>query len=102
VSAAVEFVRWYNVAAAVAVIVTGTAQARRWRTFDAETRLHWQSTALLNLTALFGTWESLRDGYPGGGRVYLLAVGLTWLLAAVAYRPFVRWRTRHRTPPEAP
>lgn len=96
-----DAVRIYNVTAAVLIIVLGTVQAGRWRSFDTAERLHWQATALFNLTALIGSAESLRDGLPGGLRVYLLAVGLSWLLAVVLHHPFTRWRARRRRPTEA-
>jgi len=95
-----EIVRWFNVAAALLIIVVGTAQAGRWRGFTADERLHWQSTALFNLTALIGTCESLRDGVRGGLRVYALAIALCWLLAVVLRRPLRRWRRRRRHPRE--
>ena len=96
----VEVVRWLNVLIAAAVIVAGTLQIRRWAWFSPQERLHWQATAVLNLTSLIGTWESLRGGYAGGFRVYVLFVGLSWLLAAVLYRPVTRWRHRRTHPKE--
>lgn len=97
-----DLMRWYNVAVAATVVIAGTAQSRRWAAFSVPERLHWQATAVLNLTALIGTWESLRAGYPGGLRVYLLAVGVTWLLAAVLHDPLTRWRTRRHATKESP
>lgn len=94
-----DVVRVYSLAVAVLVVAVGTAQIRRWPAFDPQERLHWLATCLLNLTALVGTWESLRAGYPGGLRVYLLALALTWLLAAVSYQPVTAWRTRRQEPP---
>ncbi len=82
-----EVLRIYSVTLCCLVIVVGTAQARRWLALSPEERLHCLSSALLNLAALVGTVEALRAGYPGGGRVYLVAVAVTWLLAAVSYRP---------------
>lgn len=93
-----DAVRWLNLALSVAVIVAGTVQIRRWRGFTPTERLHWQSTAVLNLAALIGTVESLIGGYPGGLRIYLISVGLCWLLAAVLYRPICARRTRLRSP----
>ena len=98
----IDVVRWFNVAAALVVIAAGTVQIRQWRTFRPAERLHWQSTALFNLTALIGSLESLRGHLAGGSRVYLLAVALTWLLAAVLHRPYARWRARRRTHEESP
>lgn len=87
-----DAVRWLNLALSIATIVAGTAQIRRWRGFSTMERLHWQSTAVLNLAALIGTVEGLLGHYPGGWRVYVLTVGLVWLLAAVLYQPVCAWR----------
>ena len=89
--------RWYNLACSLAIGLIGTPQLRTllFERGD-KARLLWQSSIVLNLAILLGTVESLRAGYPGGYRVYLIAVGLTWLLAAVLYTPLMRWRGRHR------
>lgn len=91
-----DAVRWMNLVVSLATILIGTSQARQWARFTPMERLHWQSTAVLNLAALIGTVEGLRGGYPGGVRVYLLAVGLWWLLAAVLYRPVLLLLERRR------
>lgn len=85
-----------NLVLSVATIVIGTAQARRWRLFSPVERLHWQSTAVLNLAILIGTIEALHGDYPGGLRIYLISVGLWWLLTAVLYRPVLLLVERRR------
>lgn len=99
-----DAIRIYSITVAALIIVAGTVQIRRWSTFDQQDRLHWQSTALLNLAALIGSWEALTAGYPGGFRIYLVAVGLTWLLGAVLLKPLERWRERRagNVTPESP
>lgn len=92
----IEVLRWYSVTASVLVILVGTAQWRRWPQFRAQERLHWLSTALLNLAALVGSLEALAYGLPGGVRIYLVAVAVTWLLVAVLHHPAAAWRARHR------
>lgn len=101
-----ELIRYYNVVLATGIGIVGTSQLRAlFAESDHRERLHWLSTILLNLTSLWGTIESLRAGYPGGVRVYLLAVALTWLFVAVAYQPWERLKARRAgkiTPPDAP
>lgn len=101
-----DLIRYYNVIMAVGIGIVGTSQLRELFEYsDRRERLHWLSTILLNLTALWGTVESLRAGYPGGARIYFLAVALTWLFVAVAYRPLERlqaWRHGKITPPVTP
>ena len=94
-----DSLRCYTLTIAVLVIVVGTAQIRRWMLFAPQERLHWLSTALLNLAALVGSWEGLRGDYPGGIRVYLTALATTWLLAAVLYRPLCELIERRREEP---
>ena len=97
-----DVLRVYSLTLCLLIIAAGTAQMRRWLTYAPQERLHWLSTALLNLAALVGTWEALRAGYPGGLRVHLTALALTWLLAAVLYRPVCAARARRRTHKEIP
>lgn len=90
-----DIFRWYNIACAISIALVGTPQLRWIFSLGGQEQLHWQSTILLNLTALWGTIESLRAGYPAGLRVYLLSMALTWLLVAVCYEPWDRWQ-EHR------
>ncbi len=83
----VELLRTYNLVVAALIIVAGTCQWRRWRTFPPQERLHWQATALLNLAALIGAVEALARGTRPGIAVWIVAVALTWLLCAVLYWP---------------
>ena len=91
-----DWIRYYNVVVAVGIALAGTPQLRELFDTTQRERLHWLSTIFLNVTALWGTIESLKAGYPGGFRVYLLAMALTWLFVAVAYRPWELLQERRR------
>lgn len=80
-------IRLYTISVCVLVILIGTPQLRRWMRGTAEERLHWLSTIALNLAILLGTADAYRQDIPGGTRLYLVAVAVTWLLAAVLYQP---------------
>lgn len=88
----------YSVAVSALAALVGTAQIRQWMRFEPRERLLWLSVAVLNLTAFVGSVEALVQGNPGGWRVYLTALAVTWLLATVLYGPVLalcdRWRTR--------
>lgn len=101
-------VRIYTVVVCALVVLIGTPQLRGWfREGDAKRRLHWLSSIALNLAILLGTAEALYVGAPGGIRVLLVAVAVTWLLAAVAYYPIVgllarRHHSHHSSPRQEP
>lgn len=98
-----EAVRLYTVAVCLSCAVIGTPQLRGWmRDATPHEHLHWMSTVALNLAIGVGTFEAYLSDVPGGWRVYLVAVAVTWLLAAVLYRP-ARWliQRRRRTPEES-
>lgn len=101
-----EWLRIYVVVVSLFVMVVGTMQWRRFLVFIPENQLAWLSIAALNLAIGVGTLESFVDGAPGGVRNYLIAVAMTWLLAAVCYRPFLwahlRWRAWRKTQKEIP
>lgn len=90
-----DMVRYYNLACAISIAIVGTPQLRFFLSLGGRPQLVWMSIILFNLTAGWGTFESLRAGYPGGLRVYFLAVALTWTLAAVLWRP-LEWMQERR------
>jgi len=89
-------VRIYTICVCITVALVGTPQLWRWMRGTAEERLHWLATVAINLAILLGTFEALRAHADGGIRVYLVAVAMTWLLAAVLYRPVHTVLERHR------
>lgn len=89
-----DLFRWYNLIVAVGIAVVGTPQLQEFLTRGGRDQLLWQSVILLNVTAFWGTFESLRAGYPAGFRVYLLSMALTWLFVAVCYGPWERRQER--------
>lgn len=96
-----DWVRYYNLACCLAIAIAGAPQLfgkNGFLTRGGKDQLHWQSSILLNLTAGWGTIESLRGHYDGGFRVYFLSIGLTWLLVTVLYRPLEKWHDRHPAP----
>jgi hypothetical protein len=94
----VYWLRVYVLIVAVVVAVVGTLQWRRWSGFKVENRLAWLALVALNLALGFGTLETLQQNLPGGLRNYIVALAMTFLLAAVLYHPAcaVRARLRHR------
>lgn len=97
-----EFIRYYSIAVSVLVILIGTYQIRSWWTFRNAERIHWLSTASLNLAMLIGSIEAQIRNLPIGPRNYLVALALTWLLAAVIYPLIERHRAAmlNRTDPK--
>lgn len=89
-----EWVRYYNIAVSVVVAIVGTPQLRTFLTLGGRRQLSWQALILFNLTAFWGSIEALRAGAHGGIRMYLLAIAITWLLAAVLIDPITHWRAR--------
>lgn len=99
-----DWVRYYNLACCVAIAIAGSPQLfgkDGFLTRGGKSQLHWQSSILLNLTAFWGTIESLRAGYSGGFRVYFLAIALTWLLVTVLWKPLEFLRSRREDRSEA-
>lgn len=95
-----DWIRYYNIACSIAIAIVGSPQLfgrNGFLTRGGKSQLHWQSSILLNLTALWGTIEALRAGYGGGFRVYFLAIALTWLLATVLWMPLEYLRAARST-----
>lgn len=87
-------IRVYSIVVSAIVVILGTAQVRNWLEHEPPIRLLWLSAAVLNFTVLVGSIEALSQGVRGGYRVYFTALGVTWLLATVSYRPV--WAIRAR------
>lgn len=91
-----DALRLYVIVVSILVCVAGTFQWRRWSGFAPENQLAWLAIAALNAAVGYGTFETWRAGLPGGVRNHVLALAMTWLLAAVLYHPatslLARWR----------
>jgi hypothetical protein len=86
-----DALRIYTTSVCLLCALIGTPQLRSWmRNATPQEHLHWMSTVALNVAIGIGTLDAYLSGAPGGWRLYLVAVAVTWLLAAVLYRP-VRW-----------
>ena len=96
------WLRLYVIAVSLICAVAGTLQCRRFPTFKPENQLAWLALAALNVAIGLGTFESLEAHIPGGYRNYLVALAMTWLLAAVLYVPTHNWRARRRESKENP
>jgi hypothetical protein len=100
VSTLTDLARWYVLGVAITVAVIGSFHWPRWfRTLDFEGRMVWLAVAGLNFAIGYGTGEGLAKGLPGGPRNLIVAVCMTWLLFAIAYRPVRqvwRWWLRRR------
>lgn len=92
----IEEIRMYSLIVSGVVILVGTAQMSQWRTFGPQERLLWLSVAVFNFTAFVGSWEALVQRTPGGYRVYLTCLAVTWLLATVLYGPLTHLREWRR------
>lgn len=96
----IEAIRIYSLTVSVLVVIIGTVQARRWWLYEPHIRLLWLAAAVLNFTVLIGSAEALRQGNPGGYRVFATALGVTWLFATVLYRPVCAlWARRRKEKP---
>lgn len=95
-----EVFRYYNIVVSVVIAIVGTPRLRDFLTRGGEEQMTWMALILLNVSAFWGTFESLRGGYPAGVRVYILSTALTWLLVAVLYTPLAEWKARHSAPEE--
>jgi hypothetical protein len=97
--AVIQGVRIYTVAVGCLVMIVGTAQVYRWRSFLPENQMAWLSLAVFNFSAVFGTVDVLAKGIPGGTRTYIAAVAATFALYAVLHYPLHRlrrWREARR------
>lgn len=90
-----DLFRYYNLACAIVIAIVGTPQLRFFLNLGGRPQLVWQSIILFNLTAGWGTYESLRDDVQPGLRIYFLAIALTWTLVAVSWRP-LEWLQERR------
>lgn len=97
-----DALRIYTMTVCLMCAVIGTPQLPGWmRDASPQEHLHWLSTVALNAAIGLGTLEAFLADAPGGWRLYLVAVAVTWLLAAVLYRP-VRWLIERRRPRKEP
>jgi hypothetical protein len=92
-------IRVYTVTVGFLVAIIGTAQWRRWMTFLPENQMAWLAVAAFNFSMVFGTFEVLGKGVPGGPRSFIAAIAVTFALFAVMHHPLHRlrrWRENRR------
>jgi hypothetical protein len=97
--AIIQGIRIYTVVVGILVAIIGTAQVYRWKTFLLENQMAWLSLAAFNFAVVFGTFEVLGKGVPGGPRSFISAVATTFALYAVLHYPLHRlrrWRENRR------
>jgi hypothetical protein len=97
--AIIQGIRIYTVVVGILVAIIGTAQVGRWRSYLLENQMAWLSLAAFNFSMVFGTFEVLGKGVPGGPRSFIAAIAVTFALYAVLHYPLHRlrrWRETRR------